>query len=323
MTYRVAYTALPLLALVATAGTASAPEGRAWGDIHVRTMDGATYEFQSSGEFVASRSQAGDFEVQLRLEPAGFPSHVSIASAVAVLVDSTRASVALRRDSPLFVDGQPTSVLDSYLELPGGGRIERSKRGYDIYWSDGSSLTIGVRKRHLNAFLRPAESRRGTLSGLFGNFNGVTGDDVDASIANLGSGASSQLQRGLTDLVGSLLADEGAALDQEESLFEYEPGQTTWSFRRPIPTRDATPSALSASRRRQAKEACKTAGVTDPELLEACIVDVGYTRDESFADTAAAVQERDVSNWDLDLASRVDTNITHSRIAPLVGSTQR
>ena len=308
ITYRFTYAALPLLALVITGGTASAMEGRAWGDIHVRTMDGVTYEFQSSGEFVASRSQAGDFEVQLRLEPAGFPSHVSIASAVAVLVDSTRASVALRRDSPLFVDGQPTSVLDSYLELPGGGRIERSKRGYDIYWSDGSSLTIGVRKRHLNVFLRPAESRRGTLSGLFGNFNGVTGDDVDASIANLGSGASSQLQRGLTDLVGSLLADEGAALDQEESLFEYEPGQTTWSFRRPIPTRDAT---------------CKTAGVTDPELLEACIVDVGYTRDESFADTAAAVQERDVSNWDLDLASRVDTNITHSRIAPLVGSTQR
>jgi hypothetical protein len=51
---------------------------------------------------------------------------------------------------------------------------------------------------------------------------------------------------------------------------------------------------------------CKEAGVTDPDLLEACIVDVGYTRDESFAETAVAVQERDVSNWDSELTKQAD-----------------
>ena len=106
----------------------------------------------------------------------------------------------------------------------------------------------------------------------------------------------------------SLLADDdnGWLVAQEESLFEYEPGQSTRTFRRPTPTREATAAALPASWRRQAQEACEEAGVTDPDLLEACIVDVGYTRDESFADTAAAVQARDVSNWDSEMAGRVD-----------------
>ena len=298
-----------MLALVTTAGTGFAMEGRAWGDIHVQTMDGATYDCQAAGEFIASRSTAGDLEVQLRLESTGFSGPVSIATAVAVLVDTTRASVVLGREPMLFVDERPATLpADGVLELPDGGRIEGSKRGYEIYWSDGSILSIDVRKRHLNAFLRPAETRRSTLSGLFGNFNGIAADDVEASMANLGSDSHAQLSSALADLARDLLADEEdpSLLAQEESLFEYEPGQSTWTFRRPTPTREATSAALPAKWRRRAQEACKEAGVTDPDLLQACIVDVGYTRDESFADTAVAVQARDVSNWDSEVARRVD-----------------
>jgi hypothetical protein len=307
MTHRIAYAALPLLALVTTAGTGFAMEGRAWGDIHVQTMDGATYEFQAAGEFVASRSTAGDLEVQLRLESTGFSRYVSIATAVAVLVDTTRASVVLGREPMLFVDEQPATLgPDGGVELPDGGRIARSKRGYEIFWSDGTILSIDVRKSHLNAFLRPAETRRSTLSGLFGNFNGSAVDDVDATVAALGSESDSVLQRGLTDVARSLFADDddGSVLAQEESLFEYEPGQSTWTFRRPTTTREATSASLPVNRRRQAQAVCKEAGVTAPDLLEACIVDVGYTRDESFAETAVAVQARDVSKWDSELVKR-------------------
>jgi hypothetical protein len=310
-TYRLAYAALPLLALVTTASPGLAMEGRAWGDIHVQTMDGATYDCQAAGEFVASRSTAGDLEVQLRLESRGFSPNVSVATAVAVLVDSTRASVALGREPMLFVDEQPMPLSEGALELPDGGRIEQSKRGYEIYWSDGSILSIDARKRHLNVFLRPAESRRSTLSGLFGNFNGIATDDVEASLATLGSDSRARLNAGLADLARILLdgdADDGRLVEQEESLFEYEPGQSTWTFRKPPPTREATPMALSANWRRRALEACEEAGVTDPDLLEACIVDVGYTRDESFAETAAAVQARNAANWDSRLARQAEAN---------------
>ena len=314
-THRIAYVEVPLLALVTFAGTGFAMEGRAWGDIHVRTMDGATYPFQASGEFIASRSTAGDLEVQLRLESAGFSSNVSVATAVAVLVDTTRASVALGREPLLFVDDQPAILgPEGYLELHDGGRIERTKRGYEIFWSDGSILSIGVHKRHLNAFMRPAESRRSKLSGLFGNFNGIAADDIEATLATLDSDAQSQqLRAGLTELARTLLAGDDDDIEdlvvQEESLFQYEPGQSTSTFRKPMPTREATLGALPAASRRRAQEVCEAAGVKDKDLLKACIVDVGYTRDESFAESAVAVQERDAANWDSELAKRADAGL--------------
>ena len=303
------YTALALLVLVSSAGPARAMEGRAWGDIHVQTMDGATYDFQAAGEFVASRSTAGDLEVQLRLESTGFSSYVSIVTAVAVLVDTSRAFVALGREPMLSVEGQPVTLSPGgALDLPDGGWIERSKRGYEIFWSDGSSLSIDVRKRHINAFLRPASIRRGTLEGLFGNFNGNAMDDLDTMTAMgaLGSGTGSGLQPQLTELARALFLDEDdeRLVAQQTSLFEYAPGQNTHTFRRPTPKREASVAGLPASWRRQAKAACDEAGVTDPDLLEACIIDVGYTRDESFAETALAVQARPDSNWDSDLDRR-------------------
>ena len=302
-------TAVLLLALVSTAGPALAAEGRAWGDIHVQTLDGAIYDFQAAGEFVASRSTAGDLEVQLRLESTGFSNNVSIVTAVAVLVDTSRASVALGRDPMLSVEGQPVTLSSGDgLDLPDGGWIKRSKRGYEIYWNDGSSLTIDVRKRHLNAFLRPASNRRSTLEGLFGNFNGNAMDDIDAvtAMATLASGSGSGLEPQLTELARALFLDkdDDRLVAQDTSLFEYGPGQSTHTFRKPAPKREASVAGLPTSRRRQAQAVCEKAGVTDPDLLEACIVDVGYTRDESFADTAVAVQARNDSNWDSDLERR-------------------
>jgi len=299
---RLLYSALPLLAFIGAAGPARGMEGRAWGDIHVQTMDGAIYPFQAAGEFVASRSTAGDLEVQLRLESTGFSSYVSIATVVAVQVDSTRASVALGREPMLSVEEQPVALSPGgALDLAEGGRIERSERGYEIYWSDGSSLSIGVHGNHLNAFLRPALTRRGTLSGLFGNFNGSATDDLDAvaAIGIFGSG----LPPGLAELAQSLLLDDDSEwiVAQKTSLFEYEPGQSTRTFRKPTPKREATVAGLPVTWRRQAQAACEEAGVTDPDLLEACIVDVGYTRDESFAESAVAVQARNDPDWDSDL----------------------
>jgi len=302
---RLAYAALPLLALVSTAAPAHALEGRAWGDIHVQTMDGAIYAFQAAGEFVASRSTAGDFEVQFRLESTGFSSYVSVVTAVAVRVDTTRASLALGREPMLFVEQQAVALTPGGgLDLPGGGRIERSEKGHEIFWSDGSSLSIGVGRGHLNVFLRPALARRSTLSGLFGNFNGNAMDDVNA-VAAIGSGVGTGLRPGLAELAQVLLApNDGFLVGYDTSLFEYKPGQSTRTFRKPTPKREATVAGLPATWRRQARTVCEDAGVTDSYLLEACIVDVGYTRDEAFAETAVAVQARNGSDLDSEWEGR-------------------
>ena len=300
---RLVYAALPLLALVGATGPARAMEGRAWGDIHVQTIDGAIYPFQAAGEFVASRSNAGDLEVQLRLESTGFSNYVSIATAVAVRVDTTRALVALGREPMLTVEEQPVALSPGGgLDLPGGGRIERSEKGYEIYWSDGSTLSIGVGSGHLNAYLRPSLTRKGTLSGLFGNFNGSTLDDVDALTVFLGQGSPSGMSPGVAELARTLLLEEdhGWVVQRRTSLFEYEPGQSPRTFRKPMPKREATVAGLPVTWRQQARATCVDAGVTDPDILEACIVDVGYTRDESFVETAVAVQARNDPDWNRD-----------------------
>ena len=126
------------------------------------------------------------------------------------------------------------------------------------------------------------------------------------SIGALGSGTDSALHAGVTELARSLLLDDdnGWLVSQQTSLFEYAPGQSTRTFRKPTPKREASVDGLPVSWRRQARTACEKAGVTDRDLLEACIVDVGYTRDESFAETAMAVQARNDSNWESDLDRR-------------------
>jgi hypothetical protein len=225
---------------------------------------------------------------------------VSIATAVAVKVDTTRALVALGREPMLTVEEEPVALQPGGgLDLPEGGRIERSEKGYEIYWSDGSSLSIGVGSGHLNAFLRPSLDRRGTLSGLFGNFNGSTLDDIDPMTVYLGQGSPSGLSPGLTELARTLLLDEehGWAVAQETSLFEYGPGQSTRTFRKPMPKREANVAGLPVTWRQQARATCVDAGVADPDILDACIIDVGYTRDESFAETAVIVQARNASDW--------------------------
>jgi len=216
-------------------------------------------------------------------------------------VDTTRALVALGREPMLTIDEAPVALPPGgALDLTGGGRIERSEKGYEITWSDGSSLSIGVGSGHLNAYLRPSPARKGTLSGLFGNFNGSALDDMDAMTVFLGQGSPSGLSPGLTQLARTLLLDEdhGWMVQQETSLFEYRPGQSTRTFRKPMPKREASVAGLPVTWRQQARATCADAGVTDPDVLEACIVDVGYTRDESFAETAVAVQARNDPDWD-------------------------
>jgi hypothetical protein len=126
------------------------------------------------------------------------------------------------------------------------------------------------------------------------------------AIGTLGSTTGSDLNAGLAELARSLLTDDdrGWLVSQKTSLFEYAPGQGTWIFRKPAPKREASADSLPASRRRQVRAACEQVGVTDPVLLEACIIDVGYTRDEGFADSAAAVQARNDSTWETDLDRR-------------------
>jgi hypothetical protein len=93
------------------------------------------------------------------------------------------------------------------------------------------------------------------------------------------------------DAVAALLYGqfgESWRIAQAESLFDYRNRETTDSLTdRTFPHRLATATSLPPDTRQQAEAACAPAGVTDPILLEGCIVDVGFTSDASLAAGAA------------------------------------
>lgn len=74
-------------------------------------------------------------------------------------------------------------------------------------------------------------------------------------------------------------------ITQAESLFDYAPGTNTDTFTdRNYPTQKITSASLEPAQRAAAQQICQGQGISDPVLLEACVLDVGVTEDPSFAE---------------------------------------
>lgn len=259
------------------------------GDPHLLTFDGLRYDFQAAGEFVLTRSTADDFEVQVRQTMFPASSVVAVNSAVALRVAGDRVGVYATPDGPVTrVNGGPPVSAPDGVKLPRGGTVTT--------WSDDGTVTvdgpdsvrliahpIGVWGLSVSVGAPPA--RAGTLEGLLGDHDGDPGDDL----ASRGGGRVSQpptfesLYPGYAD---------SWRVEASRSLFDYEPGQSTATFTdRRFPDRLLTVGDLP--NRATAELVCRRAGVTDPQTLADCALDVGLTGQVAFAEDAARTQ-RDV-----------------------------
>jgi hypothetical protein len=78
---------------------------------------------------------------------------------------------------------------------------------------------------------------------------------------------------------------------QRQSLFDYRKGRTTRSYTKlRFPSRPLTVGSLPRALRRRAARICRQAGVTDPQVLENCILDVAATGDRAFARDAVTLE---------------------------------
>ncbi len=263
-------------------------DGSYWGDVHLVTFDRLAYDFQGVGEYVVTRTVTGGFEVQSRTAPWGASRHVSVSKAVAMDVEGDRVGIYLDRTPPLYVNGAPTDLAAS-LTLPNGGTVQKTIGGYLVKWTDGTQVGVAVRNGYLSLGYRVSPALRGRLVGLLGDFDGsrehelVTRDGVPL-------GARPTLQE-LYNVYG-----ESWRVKQEESLFDYVDGATTATYvDRTFPDGVAASTSLTAEKKTFAQTVCAAVGVTDPVLLEACLVDVGFTGEESFAQAAAEVSPPDGS----------------------------
>jgi hypothetical protein len=256
------------------AGVAKPKVGGGWGEPHLYTFDGALFDFQYVGEFVLARDGA-DTIVQVRLAPYHGSRTIATIVAVAAEVNGNRIEVDSQGVSgtELWING---ALSTTSVAFPNGGSASLSS----VTWSDGTQLSIIDRGKRLDVQLTVPP--RAGWQGLLGNANGDVSDDQ-----SLRDGTAFTRPLSTSDWTAF---SQAWRISQAESLFRYDSGQDTSTFTDlSFPYGPATATGLTPEVYAAARATCLAAAVSAPALLDACILDVGTTQDNSFASSAAVI----------------------------------
>lgn len=256
-----------------------------WGDPHLITFDQAHYALQAVGELTAVL--VDDLEIQVRFAPWRDSRTVSLLTGVAARLGDGTFMVA-RDDSAqgwsARVDGEPVDPGADAVPV-GSGAVRLDPDGTVIVaWPDGTTAWIQAGREALTLDVSLGDDLDSDSTGVFGDADGDRDDVyVTRDGRDLGTGPSHEE-------VYDDFAESWRVTD-ETSLFWYADGTSTETFTdRTFPDRPLTLDDLDPADRAAAEEICRAAGVTDPDILAACILDVATTGDPSFAEQAAKVQ---------------------------------
>ena len=275
--------------------------GRTYGDPHLKSFDGATYSFQTVGEFTLARSGSGNVNVQVRQRPQS--DDFSLNTAVAMNVGGDRVCFYANEKpdgnttTPLRINGEPVYIEGSNYYLEHGGTISPSGRNnYTITWPTGEKVKLdgsqsgGMGFYNIAMEIYPCTD---TYDGILGNANGRTSDDFDvrnsmggisSSNWNMGVfGSTNQRDQVLEKEYLAFLAKDFARqyrITPQESLFDYGFNQNTFAFTdESFPRVHRTLGDMNADDYRRAQRECERRGFSGGDL-SACIYDNGYLRIE-------------------------------------------
>ncbi len=248
--------------------------GQAFGDPHLITFDNVSYDFQAAGDFILTRATSGsDYEVQARFS--AFSSAVSVTTAMATKVDGIAVSIQIDGDTgDLLIDGSSVNIIDGDSIAVGGGSISRNGRKIEIDHGNGDKTLVDVFSSFMNVTPSPSLARvPGSLEGLLGDADGNPGDDFQ-----LADGTVLSTPLPISTLYGSyaaswLVADNESILPGARELFD-------------APDRIITIDSLPQSLRQAAEAAVAAAGITNPILREAAILDFALTGNVEFIEAA-------------------------------------
>jgi hypothetical protein len=273
--------------------SAHADDGNGWGkvgrvahskgDPHLRTLQGLRYSFQGVGEFVALK--APSLQVQVRYRPFGASRAVSLATAVAVDVGGDVVAVYAGRAPTVRLNHQVIAIPGESSRLPRGAELRRQGNGMVVLWPGRAAVRI-LFGSYLDVVVTLCRS--GRVDGLMGGDPDVP-DGVAArtgEVVQLSGLTGEALRRRLYQVLG-----DGWRIAQQDSLFDYAPGETTLTFTdRDFPD-DLDPLAsVSDARWQQAESACRRAGHVGAGALNECILDVAVTGDPAFATNNAMTE---------------------------------
>ncbi|GAA5435558.1 VWD domain-containing protein [Deinococcus aquaticus] len=260
------------------------PPAVSWGDPHLITLDQTALEFQAVGEFDLTQATTDDFRVQARQRPWGGSRVVSVNTAVATRMNGQKVGVYAGMIPALRIGeaGVRTDVPAGGLDLGGGHRVTQSGNVYTLDFPGGERLAITNNGGYLDARLTLPDVRRGWVRGVWGNFDGVTTNDLTAR-----GGAALSSPVTTADLYG-VFGQSWRVPNPAESLFVYDTGERFGGF--DDPAFPSAPAVVPAGAAAGAEATCRAAGVTDPLLLDRCVTDVALTDNPRFAASSAETQ---------------------------------
>lgn len=270
--------------------------GRTYGDPHLSSFDGASYSFQTVGEFVMVKSASRNMEVQARQRSQS--DDISLNTAVAMNVAGDRLCIYAQEKpdgnntTPIRLNGEAIYVVDETYYLEHGGTVRNSGRNnYLITWPTGETVNVDVRGGGTFPFMNIAVQVypcADTYEGILGNANGRSSDDFDtrgsaSRQANLvyrpfGSANDPQSQAMEREYLAFLAKDfaQSWRVTQPTSLFDYGFGQSTFTFTdESFPRVHHTLADLTPDQRDRARRNCEREGITAADM-NGCIYDQGF-----------------------------------------------
>lgn len=270
--------------------------GRTYGDPHLSSFDGASYSFQTVGEFVLVKSGSNHMEVQVRQKAQS--DNFSLNTATAMNVAGDRLCIYAQdmpdanNATPIRVNGQAVFMQRESYYLPHGGTIRHSGgNNYLVTWPTGETVTVDIRRSGSFPFMNVAAQVYpcvDTYEGILGNANGRPNDDFDtrgggsrpASLTfhNFGN-ANDQASRAMEQEYLAFMARDFARswrVTPNTTLFDYGFNESTFTFTdESFPRVHHTLADLSPDQRDRARKDCERQGITGNDL-NACIYDGGF-----------------------------------------------
>jgi hypothetical protein len=231
------------------------------GDTHLTTFDGLFYDFQTTGEFLLAQP-APDFVVHTQ-QVSGAPKwpNTAINKALGVKMGQTQVAICLD-PYRLEIDGRPARLdKGKSLSLPGGVSLLRRGDTYFIWRPGRDGVRADVNgNEYINVYVGHVPGAK--EGGLLGNANGATSDDIAIQ-----GGSVLNQPVSFTDLYGRYadswrVPPNASLLCKGQNIPSGKPGAPIYA------------NNLTQNQYNYAQGVCTAAGVKDPTLLEACILDV-------------------------------------------------
>ena len=256
--------------------------GTSNGDPHVTTFDGLLYDLMTLGEFVTATDPQGGFTVQERHAVAGFGTAISAVALGDGTHRLTFTADAIKSDATITVRADGAASSESQVTAGPLSGTSTDAEHWTVTWPDGSAVQLRWNEGFFLT-VQPSAARAGRVVGILGSPDGNFLDDLALPDGSPASAADHYQAYG-----------QAWWVTDATSLFDYDAGQNTETFRVAPPNRPV-PQPPSE----QALTSCRTGlgvGATTGEL-NACAFDVTATGSQSFVEAyQPVVQTRESFN---------------------------